>query len=304
VVAIVRESYRIGPLTIRLVGTPISDFIDVADVRLAPGNEGEGALRRLLHEVGRRDRWDLARFNRVPRRSHLVNVLGTSAMRYALTDSGAAAYCDVTSPAALAKLSRQNYRNVNRLEKRAASTIGPVTATFVADESVSTTAYDRFVGIESAGWKGTEGTGLGADLRAQRFFREVLRRFQPAGDARLNFLSIGGQDAAAQLAVRSSRTWYILKIGFTPEFRASGPGNILLKWFLDEAAADPAADEVSLTTNPPWAARWHFQTDPCYDVLIFAESWRGRALAASSTGKELARAVRDRLLPRRLLGAT
>jgi hypothetical protein len=281
-----------------VVGTPVDDCIDLSDVPLAAGAEGERAFQRLLHDVGHREPWDLARFKRVPQRSLLLDVIRASGVRWALTDSGGSAYCDVTSAAALTKLSKENLRNVNRIARRTESAIGPTKSTSVVDATVSTTAYDRFVAIESAGWKGTEGTGLGADLRAQRFFREVVRRFQPGGDARLNFLSIGGRDAAAQLAVRSSRTWYIVKIGFVPEFRDSAPGNILLKWFLDEAVADPTVDEVSLTTSPPWASRWHFQVESCYNVLIYGDSWRGRALAASRTGRRLARAVVDRLRPR------
>lgn len=232
---------------------------------------------------------------RVRTRSNLLAALPSSGLPYALSDAGASAFCDVSHPDALKALSKETLRNYDRLRRRAEKDYGPVASDPVTDPAaLHTAAFDRFVALEDAGWKGTAGAGtsLAADTRAQGFFREVMRRFGEDHRARIDFLTINGRDAAAQLMVRAGPAWFLLKIGYHPDFKDVGPGGILLKAFLEEMVANPDILEVNLTTNPPWAARWHFQTEPVYHVYIYNTTWRGRALYAARSLKDLAKKVR------------
>jgi CelD/BcsL family acetyltransferase involved in cellulose biosynthesis len=165
-----------------------------------------------------------------------------------------------------------------------------VTGTAVAGE-----AFQRFLAIEASGWKGQEGTALAADLTKQRFYETVLSRFSQQDRARIDFLTIGGVPAAAHLAIRTARTWSLLKIGYDPAFKAYGPGGILLRLFINEMVANPDIDEVNLTTNPKWAERWHFNVEPVYNVIFFGRTLRGRGLAAERFAKELMKGIRARV---------
>ena len=100
---------------------------------------------------------------------------------------------------------------------------------------------------------------------------------------------------AAHIAIRSGPTWFLLKIGYHPDFKDVGPGGILMKRFLEEMRDDPDIAEVNLCTNPPWADRWHFQTEPCYNVRIFNRTWRGQLLAAARSVTEAVKTVRAHL---------
>lgn len=245
---------------------------------------------------------DAITFPRVRTRSNLLSALPSSGLPFALSDAGSSAFCDVSHPDALKAISRDNLRNVDRLHRRAEKDFGSLDIDRLTDgEALHSSVFDRFVALEDAGWKGSAGAGtsLAADPRAQAFFREVMRRFGADGRARIDFLTLAGRDAAAQLMVRTGPTWFLLKIGYHPDFKDVGPGGILLKALLEEMVADPSILEVNLTTNPRWAARWHFQSEPVYHVDIYNTTWRGRALYALRSGKEVAKSLRDAYLARR-----
>ncbi len=294
---LVRGVARSAGLTFRLLETPVDNPLDLTDAQLIPSHRNARVLDASFAILSRERPWDLLRFGKVRQRSHLIESLPGLSYRYALTDGGASAYCDVSTPDALNSLSKEQLRNVDRLRRRAERDHGPVEKITVTDPAVATRAFDRFVAIESSGWKGVQGTrtGLAMDHRGHAFLRDVLRRFQTDGAARLDFLTIAGRDAAAQLAIRAGRTWFLLKIGYHPDFEAVGPGSILLKAFLEEMRDATEVHEVNLTTNPNWAIRWRFRTEPVYNVLIYGRTWGGRTLAAGRIGKELLKSIRGRL---------
>jgi len=215
--------------------------------------------------------WHSIHVSRVRTRSLLLRHLSESRVAHALSDNGASAFCDVSHLDSLKAISKDTLRNFDRLRRRVEKDFGPVLLDPVTDPALlHTTAFGRFVALEDSGWKGTTGAGtsLAVDTRAQAFFREVMRRFGEDNRARIDVLTLAGRDAAAQLTVRAGPTWFLLKIGFHPDFKDVGPGGILLKAFLEEMVANPDILEVNLTTSPPWAARWHFQTEPVYNLTI------------------------------------
>ena len=277
------------------IGVPDHPSLNLMDIVLVGSADMPRDLDAALDVLGRERSWDLLRFSRVRERSHLLRALHGSSFTWTRDDAGRSAFCDVSAPSALTALSKDHLRNVDRLARRAQRDFGLVEIVAVSDATVASTAFDRFVALESSGWKGEEGTGLAADTTAQAFFREVMRGFQSDGRARIDVLTIDGRDAAAQLAVRVGTTWFLLKIGYDQSFRDVGPGAILLKQFLERMAETPDIHEVNLTTDPPWAQRWHFQSEPCYHVSIFGRTLRGRALAASQIAKSVARNLRDTL---------
>lgn len=282
-----------GPLARDVRGMPIGAPVDLTDIAMAPAHRTGEVLDLALRRLQAEGDFDLLCFDRVRSRSHLITALQTSAFSSGLVDAGESAFCDVTTRERLSALSKDQLRNVDRLRRRAEKEYGEVIVRSATGPAVHTAPFEQFLVVESAGWKGAEGTGtaLALDQRSQSFLREVMARFGAVNRARIDFLDIGGQLAAAQLGVRIGGTWHLLKIGFDPAFRAIGPGAILLRAFLDDMCDDPSVSEVNFTTNPRWADRWHFQTEPCYRVLIFGNTWRGRTLAAERLGRTLAKSL-------------
>jgi CelD/BcsL family acetyltransferase involved in cellulose biosynthesis len=297
IVGLMRPDKSTGFLAKRVLGMPHAFPVELSDVAIGPSHRTHHLLDSALEKIEETLPWDLLVFNRVRSRSCFVDSLDGISYRYALTDAGSCAYCDVRSPRLRDQVSKEQLKNVDRLRRRAEKEKGLVTVHTDTGPAVSSDAFDRFLSVEGAGWKGESGTGtaLSVDLREQKFYRKVMARFGTDGRARIDFLLINGTVAAGQLAIRTGSTWFLLKIGYHPEYRSYGPGAILLKTFLEEMAADPEIHEVNLTVNPPWADRWHFQTEPVYKVLIYGRTWRGRALATGRIGKQLLKSIRARL---------
>ncbi len=284
---------RHHPIGARVLISPASAPIDLADVRPSEAN-ASAALSTLLNQAS--GRADVLIVRKVRHRSHLIAMLPGVGFPFAMSDGGTSAFCDVSHAEALGTLSRDTLRNVDRLRRRAERDFGPVRVESIADPAlVHTSGFDRFVRIEDSGWKGASGVGtsLAVDVRAQSFLRDVTGRFGADGLARIEILTIAGVDAAAQLMLRSGTTWFLLKIGYHPDYKDVGPGGILLKQFLEEAITNPDVREVNFTTNPPWAARWHFQTEPVRNVFIYNRTWRGRTMYAGRSVKELVKRARE-----------
>lgn len=285
----------LGPIPIRVLGVPRHRAIDLSDVCFPLRAENDGLFESTLMALQAARRWDVIRYSRVRRRAQLLGALTRSSLRFSLSDAGASAFCDVSSPDSLKRLSKENLRNIERLSRRARQKHGPLVLQTLTDSSLGSTGFARFVALESAGWKGAHGTrtALAHDDAQRAFLHRLVVSFQSTGQARIDFLTIGGRDAAAQLAFHAGRTWFLVKIAFHPDFKDIGPGAILLKSFIERMRDDPEIQEVNLTTSPRWAERWHFETEPCFHVRIFAPSWRGRLVAASRTTRAWARRIRS-----------
>lgn len=217
------------------------------------------------------------RFHRIRSGSCLLAGLRSDDRRCRRRPTGGSTYCACPDPSSLQRLSGKHLRNIDRLHRRAAREVGEIEHTCLARCDAVDRGFDELLRVEAAGWKGPNGarTSLSCAPESEAFFRAVMANFAAHDDARVDVLSIGGIPAAAQLAVRSGRTWNLLKIGFDDALSRLGPGNILLKLFIEQMAADPEVENVSLVTAPDWARRWHMETEPIYEVALFAGTVRG-----------------------------
>lgn len=279
-------------------GTPAVLDLDLSDVLLAPSARTAAGFGLVMRELLDLRETDAARLIRVPTRSHLELGIGQYPGSVSRRDAGRNAWCDVSSPEALASLSKSQLRNVERLERRAEREFGAVVVQSVTSAEDLSEAFERFLAIEDSGWKGVQGTGTSLlhDETLREFLRSAAERFAAVGRARIDFLSLGGRDAAVQLGFRTGDTWFLQKIGYHPDFKDVGPGAILLRNFLVQMTLDTEIREVNFMTDPRWADRWHFQTEACHDIIIHGGTLRGHALAVSSRLRDVARVVRNQLI--------
>jgi CelD/BcsL family acetyltransferase involved in cellulose biosynthesis len=87
------------------------------------------------------------------------------------------------------RLSASHRRSYGRLRRQLEREVGPLTT---RDDSVEPAAYEQFLEIERAGWKGELGTAMSCRPGHGEFFIEVCRRF--AGKGRLQMLSLANDE--------------------------------------------------------------------------------------------------------------
>jgi CelD/BcsL family acetyltransferase involved in cellulose biosynthesis len=172
------------------------------------------------------------------------------------------------------------------------------------DVEHDTAHLEEALAVESLGWKGTAGTAILSASQTARFYGEVARWAAASGRLRLIFLRVDGHPVAFHLALEDDQTYFPLKGGFDPAFRAQSPGRLLIHATLERAFAVGLRRYEFLGDFDAYKLRWATEA---YDRVLFqafAPSPVGRARwAAFAHGRPLAKRAVDGLRRRRAASA-
>jgi hypothetical protein len=138
-------------------------------------------------------------------------------------------------------------------------------------------AYEEFLEVEAAGWKGAEGSrsALRFDERLGPFYRQFMCRLAARGRAEINLLRLGQRPIAGQCVFSTSDTYYVLKIGYDESFREFSPGVALMEHLFRRAGSAAAAKAVNFTTDMPWMKDWQAASQDVVDLLLLPSTPRG-----------------------------
>lgn len=88
-------------------------------------------------------------------------------------------------------------------------------------------AIERFLSLESLGWKGLAGVSLLSNADEAEAFRQIAREFQHQRRICFAELSAGTDLIASMCLFRSESDYYAFKIGWNPEYERGCPGFLL-----------------------------------------------------------------------------
>lgn len=137
-------------------------------------------------------------------------------------------------------------------------------------------AFNSFLDVEAAGWKGERGTAIKNNPTVTAFYRDVMEDFGARGQCEINILSIQGKAVAGQFCLRAGPTLHVLKIGYDEAYAKLSPGNLLLEKLLEDCP-ERGIKEVDLVTDAAWHSAWNPQREPVFEIMIFNTTPRGRA---------------------------
>ncbi len=98
-------------------------------------------------------------------------------------------------------------------------------------------AFETFLALEKASWKGEEGTALLSDPRDAGFVRRLLQNLAARGDASVALLRVDGEAIAAQVLMYCGTTAYTWKIAFSAAYAKYSPGTLLIDKMTEELFA-------------------------------------------------------------------
>lgn len=149
--------------------------------------------------------------------------------------------------------------------------------------------------VESAGWKGAEGTAIHAGNQQGRFYARLLKDFAERGDAFVYFLWIGEELAAARLVIAGRGTAVMLKTAFSEKLARFAPGRLLLYLALQDLAAIPAIRRVEFYTNANKdALEWASDQRQMYAFTLYRSAAVRKAVdALNSVRLRLRRATEE-----------
>lgn len=160
-------------------------------------------------------------------------------------------------------------------------------------------AFETFLELEAASWKGTRGTALLCRPADAAFARQMVAALAERGDASVALLRVDGRAIAVQVLMYCGATAYTWKTAFSPDYAKYSPGMLLIDRITDDllasaeiGAIDSCSYEGSFMTQL-WAGRRRMA-----DLLVDVGPGRSLAFsleAARQRGYGQLRRLRDRV---------
>jgi hypothetical protein len=125
-------------------------------------------------------------------------------------------------------------------------------------------AFEIFLRLEMAGWKGHAGTAILCRSADAAFARAAIPAMAAEGAAWIESLRVGGRTIAAQVLLRSGDAAFTWKIAHDQAFGQYSPGVLLVESYTEKLLADPAiafADSCSHGEDGLMASMWSERTD-------------------------------------------
>jgi CelD/BcsL family acetyltransferase involved in cellulose biosynthesis len=148
--------------------------------------------------------------------------------------------------------------------------------------------------IEARSWKGEAGTALVHDPRRAEFFARYTRRACEQGILRMNFLHIGLDIAAMQIAVEQDAGLWLLKVGYDPEYARCSPGNLLIADTIRYAVDSGLKTYEFLGTSETWTRVWTEQEHETVSVRVYPASVSSAAVLLADACKVAASRLKQR----------
>ncbi|MBZ0220450.1 MAG: GNAT family N-acetyltransferase [Candidatus Methylomirabilis sp.] len=195
----------------------------------------------------------------------------------------------------LRALSPRRRYDIRRARKRAEAH-GPVSVQISCPEpSGLERALDKVFRTEAAGWKGRNGSSMLHNQMLGRFFRAYSRRACRSGILRVCTLDIGGQTAAAQLAVESDGSFWVLKIGYDEKWGRCSPGIQLTFECMKYASMRNLSAYEFLGTVEPWLMPFESGRREHINLSVYPLSLPGMLALGKDAPRHVAKRLRGRL---------
>ena len=95
-------------------------------------------------------------------------------------------------------------------------------------------AFESFLALEKASWKGARGTALLSDPRDAAFVRRLFQDLAAQGNASVALLRVNGEAISAQVLMYGGATAYTWKTAFDANYGKYSPGALLIDKITDE----------------------------------------------------------------------
>ncbi len=205
-----------------------------------------------------------------------------------------------------AHFNKKHRHNLRRFRKRVAQ-LGDVHYVCASHPTELAEAYQAFLELEAAGWKGQQGskTAIQLNPRHTEFYRKLAERFSESESCEIHRLCHAEKTIAALFVLVVDDWMHALKITYDEEYSGVAPGNMLVEHILRNCDERPELRWFSFVSAMEWQKKWNPISEDVVNVCLYRQSIRGRLAAAVDRTRrvsvETAKAA-VRLLFRRIRG--
>jgi hypothetical protein len=159
-------------------------------------------------------------------------------------------------------------------------------------------AFESFLALEKASWKGAQGTALLSDPRDAAFVRQLFQNLVAQHNASVALLRVDGEAIAAQVLMYCGTTAYTWKTAFDAKYSKYSPGTLLIDRITDELFAGPDILAInSCAAEESFMAQLWTGRRTMVDMLVHlgpGKSLGYRLEAARQLGYQRLRSLRER----------
>lgn len=106
-------------------------------------------------------------------------------------------------------------------------------------------AFEAFLRLEQASWKGARGTAMLSDAADAAFVRRLVNNLAARGDASVAELRVDDTVVAAQVLMYCGNTAYTWKTAFDAAYARYSPGALLVDRITEQLLASPGIDAIN-----------------------------------------------------------
>lgn len=275
---------------VRRLRAPVGDHTGRFDAVRHSGPKGEAAVLAAWNHLQGLRNWDLLEFQDVPEGSTiavLASAAGQSGFQVTQVPNRRNPYVPIPAdPGELKKLPvNSRLRTKLRQIKRELESTGGLKLTRM--DEADRAFLDRFYELESAGWKGEEGSAIACHSARKQFFDEVTVAGARFGYLSMYSLELNGELLAAHLGFSHRGRYFSPKLAYNEKFPQYAPGHLIVGEILHDCASREISEYDITGVNDDWKMKWTSQARAKFVYFIFRPSIAGR----------LAHSVRFRLRP-------
>jgi CelD/BcsL family acetyltransferase involved in cellulose biosynthesis len=191
---------------------------------------------------------------------HVLRGRGTAPFRVAQARRPVLA-SDLDGTAYFEKALSSGSRKKLRQHRRRLAEKGKLTLSVYETPDAVGRAFDEFLALEAAGWKGKRGSALACDPAEAAFARAMVLDLARGGAASVHALHLDGKPVSTQIVLRAGPAAFTWKTAYDEAMHDFSPGMLLLEDYTKAFLADERIERV----------------DSCaYDESGFMAAWSER----------------------------
>jgi CelD/BcsL family acetyltransferase involved in cellulose biosynthesis len=290
VLPLLQEWSLFNSVPVRKLRAPVNSHSCRFDAVRRLGSDGDAAVIAAWNHLQSLRDWDLLELSDAPEGgtiSALVLAASQSGARTAQVPMRRNPYVPVPAdPAGLQKLPvnarlRGKLRHIRReLDSHRGLTFRRISN---ADRSV----LDRFYELESAGWKGTEGSAIACNPNIRQFYDEISQSAERFGYLCMYSLELNGELLASHFGLSHNGRYFSPKIAYNEKFPQYAPGHLIVSEILQDCASRGISEYDITGANDEWKMKWTSEARAKFMYFIFRRGFAG----------SLAHAVRFKVRP-------
>jgi CelD/BcsL family acetyltransferase involved in cellulose biosynthesis len=135
-------------------------------------------------------------------------------------------------------------------------------------------ALDDYGRLESAGWKGANGTAIHPNNAQGRFYRALMEGFCKQGLGRIYRYKYGNSIVAVDICVERGPTLVVLKTTYDESIRDSSPATLLRYAYFQEIFSDKKIRRIEFYGKlMDWHTKWTDEVRTLHHANFYKYSW-------------------------------